>query len=90
MRRAAKVDANQQAIIDALRSMGCSVDINPAGGGVPDLDVGYRGTNFKIEVKSTGGKLNALQKKWHANWRGKAHIAYSVDDALNIMRYWKP
>ena len=38
MRRAARTDANQAAIVDALRSVGCSVvSLSAVGKGVPDF-----------------------------------------------------
>ena len=42
MRQAAKVDDNQAAIVEALRSLGASVEsLAAVGKGVPDLLVGF-------------------------------------------------
>lgn len=83
--RAQKRDQNEPEIIRALHSIGASVDQLPGGSGRPDLLVGWRGQVWLIEVKLPGERLNRLQKQWHANWRGKAHIAYSPAQALVIV-----
>lgn len=71
MRRAAKVDANQRVIVDALRRVGASViDLSAVGDGCPDLLIGYRGQTWLVEVKSTRGKLTPAQKVVHAEWHG--------------------
>ena len=68
MRRAARVDANQDQVIIALRAAGAYVLII----GLPvDLLVGYKGRTMLMEVK-TGPKkpLTALQQALFANWTG--------------------
>src|SRR5690349_11436998 len=67
-RYAAKVDENQAPIVKALREIpGCVVkDLSRMGDGWPDLAVGYRGTNFYLEVKGKGKKLTDAQRNWHA------------------------
>jgi len=59
MRYAARVDANQEQIVSALRAAGAYVWII----GIPvDLLVGYRGHTFLVEIKSTNkGRLTPLQ-----------------------------
>jgi hypothetical protein len=68
MRRAARVDANQQAVVSALRAAGASVWII----GLPvDLLVGFRNHTFLMEVKVGPRKrLTALQKDFFENWVG--------------------
>ena len=68
MRRAARVDANQQAVIDALRAHGAYVWII----GLPvDLLVGYKGHTFLMEVKDgPKKKLTNLQEDFFMNWPG--------------------
>ncbi len=59
MRRAARVDANQAAIVSALRAAGARVWII----GLPvDLLVGYRGGWMLMECKD-GAKVPSAQKK---------------------------
>ena len=47
--RAAKIDANQNEIVDALRKAGCSVQIlSSVGKGCPDILVGRGGRNYLL------------------------------------------
>jgi len=68
MRHAARVDANQQAIVSALRAAGCYVWII----GLPvDLLVGYKGHTFLMEIKTTSKKcLTGLQADFFQYWPG--------------------
>lgn len=76
MRRAAKVDANQEQVVEALRAAGASVQTLAAvGKGVPDLLVGYQGQTLLLEVKDgrkplSQRRLTEDQLKWHGAWRG--------------------
>jgi hypothetical protein len=86
VRRAAKVDANHAEIVDGLRAMGVSVQsLAAVGDGCPDLLCGFRTSNVLIEVKVPGEKLNVVQKHWHADWRGTAHVVWSLSDAITVM-----
>lgn len=95
MRRAAKVDANQPAIIDALRRVGCSVQsLAAVGDGVPDLLVwSPRVGLLLIEVKNPeehSGEvrrhpwraLTPDQVTFHRLWRGPIAIVWDVSEAL--------
>ena len=68
MRHAARVDANQEAIVSALRAAGAYVWVI----GLPvDLLVGYKGHTFCVEVKSGPSKrLTKLQADFFENWSG--------------------
>ena len=68
MRYAARVDANQDQIVTALRAAGAYVWII----GLPvDLLVGYKNHTFLVECKSTSRKrLTALQADFFENWSG--------------------
>lgn len=68
MRRAARVDATQEAIVSALRAAGAYVWVI----GLPvDLLVGYKGHTFCVEVKSGPSKrLTKLQDDFFENWSG--------------------
>jgi len=68
MRRAARIDANQEAVVIALRAAGAYVWII----GLPvDLLVGYKGRTILMEVKDGPKKpLTALQHAFFANWAG--------------------
>ena len=88
-RLAAKVDANQAAIVQALRTLGCSVQSLAAqGSGTPDLVVGIKGATFMVEVKDgakapSARKLTQDQVAWHAAWRGHpVDIIETVEGAI--------
>ena len=68
MRYAARVDANQEAVVSALRAAGAYVWII----GLPvDLLVGYKNHTFLVEIKAGPKKrLTALQEDFFANWSG--------------------
>jgi Holliday junction resolvase len=92
MRKAAKIDDNQKAIVNVLRQMGASVQsLATTGKGCPDLLVGYHGINYLMEVKDgdkvlSKQKLTIDQEHWHSLWRGSVHIVKSVDEALKILQ----
>ena len=68
MRRAARIDANQEAVVIALRAAGAYVWII----GLPvDLLVGYKSHTFLVEIKDGPKKrLTALQEAFFAKWAG--------------------
>lgn len=81
MRRAAKVDANQADIIEALRSIGVQVEVI----GQPlDLLICHRSETSLMEIKNPDGKdaLTKAQVEFIARWPGKIFIVRSRDDAL--------
>lgn len=66
--RAAKRDANQPEIVDALRRAGVTViELGHIGGGVPDLYCYRKATGLGrwIEVKAPKGKLTKPQIEFH-------------------------
>jgi hypothetical protein len=68
MRYAARVDANQEQIVSALRANGAYVWII----GLPvDLLVGYKNHTWLMEIKTNEKKkLTKLQTEFFANWTG--------------------
>lgn len=84
MRRAAKVDGNQAAIVRALRKIGCDVYVI---GKPVDLVCGYRARNFLIEVKDPNGsnRLTPAQKEFIATWRGQVRICRSPEEAVRLV-----
>lgn len=87
-----KRDANQNPIAAGLIQAGYSVfDASAVGGGFTDLVVGGidrrdgQRKNWIIEVKTAGGKLNARQREWHADWRGPIHVVRNLDEALAVV-----
>lgn len=98
MRRAARVDANQGDIVDALRGVGCSVtSLAAVGQGVPDLLVGWLDPRTGdrelalFEVKDgakppSKRKLTDRQVDWHAEWRGRPVVVVeTVEQALEAV-----
>ena len=90
IRRAARVDANQWAIADALRALHMPVTLlHAVGQGVPDMLVGTHDKRFVLLEVKDGDKspsrqqLTEAQERWHA-----AHAGYpvfkvaSIDEAL--------
>lgn len=91
MRRAAKVDANQPALVAQLRAAGYHVAPTHAlGRGFPDLIVtGVRLPQgdvaaLLVEVKDAHGRLTADEAAWHAAYPdgGPLIVAHGVDDVL--------
>ena len=91
MRRAAKVDANQAAIVAALRAIGATVQpLHMVGAGCPDLLVGFRGRNWCLEIKdcnasNTHRKLRPAQVEWHDGWKGHVATVETVGAALAVI-----
>jgi hypothetical protein len=85
MRRAAKRDANEPTIVEALEAVGCDVlkatDV--------DLIVGRAGVNFLLEVKHpkrmSESNLKPIQKKLRSSWRGQYAIVSTPVEALTAI-----
>jgi len=88
-RRAAKVDANQPGIVDALREIpGMSVEVDH-----DDILVGYKGRTYWYEIKAechrnkmtkacNYGALKDKQKDLLRDWKGHYKIVFTVDEIL--------
>ncbi len=91
MRLRANVDANQPAVVAALRQVGATVQhLHKLGSGCPDLLVGYMGRNFLFEVKDgakspSRQKLTADEQEWHTAWRGFVAVVNSPEQAVRIV-----
>ena len=90
--RAAKIDANQEAVVTALRAAGATVQsLANVGKGVPDLLVGYKGQTLLMEVKDgfkapSARLLTEDQLRWHGSWKGGAlAVVDSPDAALRMI-----
>jgi len=92
MRHAARIDANQEQIVAALRAMGATVRIVTQGNGLPDLLVGFRGMTILMEVKDgqkvpSARKLTPAEQKFFEEWRGGiVAIVNSVDEAIDLLK----
>ena len=98
--RAAKIDANQNEIVEALRKIGCSVQIlSSVGKGCPDLVVGipfgtYGGLNIMMEIKDgnkppSAQKLTSDQERWHSNWLGHKVVVNSIESAIDAVNNYR-
>ena len=90
--RAAKIDANQEAVVTALRTAGATVQsLASVGKGVPDLLVGYKGQTLLMEIKDgfkapSARLLTEDQLRWHGSWKGGSlAVVDSPDAALRIL-----
>lgn len=88
MRLRGRVDANQREIVEALRVVGCSVQVLSAvGHGCPDLLVGHHGANILLELKDgskppSARRLTEDEERWHRGWQGEVVTVASIDEAL--------
>lgn len=91
MRRNAKIDDNQPAIVEGLRKFGCSVQsLANIGKGCPDIVCGYRCVNFLFELKdpakpTSARKLTPDQEKWHSEWKGSIYVIETLEQAIEII-----
>ena len=91
MRRAAKVDANQVAVVKKLRDCAVKVEVlSGVGQGVPDLLCGFRGVNVLLELKDgekfpSDRKLTLDQKAWHESWPGQVDVVEDFDSAFAVV-----
>ena len=78
-----KPDANEAAIVTALRKLGATVvRLESPLAGVPDLAVGFRGRWHLMEVKTAKGPLSEAQQTWHASASAPVAVVRSVEQAL--------
>ena len=91
LRTASRVDANQPAIVAALRGIGASVLHLHQLKNCCDLLVGYRGRTFLMEVKDPSQpeskrQLTPGEAAFRESWRGSPyHVIHSFDEALAIL-----
>ena len=91
MRRANRIDDNQNDIVAALRKAGATVRVISQGDGIPDLLVGFRGETILLEVKD-GNKppsartLTPAEQKFFNEWEGGlCMVVKSVEDVLEML-----
>lgn len=87
MRRAAKIDGNQTELIEAFRTLGCSVlSLAAMGKGVPDLLVSIKGITWLVEVKMPKGKETPDQVEFAASWQGCRAIVRDMAGVATVFR----
>jgi len=90
MRRAAKIDDNQNEVVALFRKLGWSVQILSAVGcGCTDIVIGKNLVNIMVEIKDgdkppSKRKLTPDQLVWHSEWRGLVLIVENIDDVIKI------
>lgn len=77
-------DTNESDIVDALRGIGCDVQVI---GKPVDLLVGYRCKNFLIEVKAEGTYYKGTQEQrdFIREWRGQVRVVYTAEEAIKLV-----
>jgi hypothetical protein len=89
MRRAARVDSTQAAVVDALKRVGVSVEII---GKPVDLLLCCRGVTSIMEVKNPErtssdpeSRLTKAQVEFIARWPGQLFIVRSPEEAVRLV-----
>lgn len=79
MRRAARVDANQQEIVTCLRLVGYSVaHTHTVAAGFPDLVLGRYGRTWLAEIKrDEKATYTPDQLAWRENWQGAPPLRFN-------------
>ena len=84
-----RTDANQAAIVRALRQAGASVcNLASVGGGCPDLLVGFAGHNYLLEIKNLEGhrlRYTPAERGFMDAWRGHVYVVTDVPQALAVL-----
>lgn len=90
-RRAAKVDANQGALVKVLRQLGATVEITSAAhDGFTDLVVGFQGVTVLVEVKDgakvpSARKLTPAQVDVHGRFTGAITVIETDEQAVMLV-----
>lgn len=87
-----KVDHVQAPIVEALDENGVEcVSLAGIGDGVDDLLCADRKTSelWLIECKRPGEPLTPKQKKFHARFPYRNHIAHSPEEAVAIAEFYR-
>lgn len=88
MRRAAKRDANEPEIVEALELAGWTV-VKISDSGLPDLLCLRRGVTRLVEVKAPDGHLTSAQEKTFKRIQGAmvpVHVVRTPEEALYAVR----
>ncbi len=86
MRLAARTDANQKEIVEALRAVGAVVLVlSRVGQGCADLAVGKHGKVWFMEVKTEKGKLTPMEKDFMELWQDNYVIVRTPEEAIGVI-----
>ena len=92
IRRAAKIDDNQNDLVELIRAMGVSVAITSAAhDGFTDLVIGFGGVTVLVEVKDgakepSRRKLTPPQKIFHGSFKGAITVIESEQQAIELVK----
>jgi len=81
LRRAARVDANQKEVVQALKSVGISVEYIKLPFDLVVYNPRKQQTAF-VEVKTEEGRLTKQQLDFISRWPGAIFVVRSADDAV--------
>lgn len=92
VRRTARIDENQPALVALARKLGASVWITSSlGKGAPDVVLGLPSGNVLVEIKD-GSKppsrrqLTPDEQEFHAKWRGPIAVVETADDMMKLVQ----
>ena len=91
IRRAAKIDENQPALVELIRAMGVSVAITSAAhDGFTDLVIGFGGVTVLVEVKDGSKeparrKLTPQQATFHGSFKGAITVIENEQQAVELV-----
>lgn len=80
-----QTDILRAEIVEALREVGATVVSLYKVGGCPELLVGFRGTNYLLNVTTPTGHVAAIRWLWGETWTGQVVVVRSVDEALRAI-----
>lgn len=88
-RRAAKVDANQSSIVEALRKSGWTVLMVSQLKNCCDVIASKNGRTVAIEIKDgskppSARKLTDGELKFRDEWQGEYALIESIEDVLSL------
>ena len=91
IRRAAKIDDNQNELVALIRAMGVSVAITSAAhDGFTDLVIGFGGVTVLVEVKDGSKeparrKLTPQQVTFHGSFKGAITVIENEQQAVELV-----
>ena len=94
MRRAARIDDNQNEVVECFRSLGWSVLIVSQLKKCCDIFVSKHGRTIAVEIKDgskppSKRKLTEGEQEFKDNWQGEYAIVESIDDVVKLNEHLK-
>ena len=89
-------DANHEMLCRAFRAAGAGVvTLHTLGKGIPDILVGYAGSDQLVEIKlptrrdafgaSPKTHLSRKQKTWHSSWQGQTPVVVRTPEEAEAL-----